>query len=109
MNDTQMMTIPDQLLIPAVGDFSPGDSIDPTLDPFFEPFVEPIPPEFSDEALFLDSPDDDEERDDEMMLALLEDLGVELDSLDEPVELADTEFLVGFGLLEETDEDDVAA
>jgi hypothetical protein len=65
-----------------VSDADPRDSFDgpgPSLAPDLD--VTDLEP---DDVSFLDDPDDDEERDDEITLALLIEFGVDFDSLDDP-------------------------
>ena len=74
-------------LVSEPDDYGPCDSFDePGPGPALAPDLDETGLDWSDESLFLDDPTDDEERDDEMILALLIEMGVDLDTLDDPEE-----------------------
>ena len=62
-----------------------------------------------DDSFLLDEPDDDEERDDEMTLALLIEFGVDFDCLDEPDEFPPGRFGVLSDLITTEEADDEMA
>jgi hypothetical protein len=93
---------------PEPEELGPGDSFDEPGPPFVS-LASGTAFETWDEALFLDAPHDDEERDDEPMLALLFELGVDLDVLDAPEESGHLEIAGGFDERGEPDEDEMAA
>jgi hypothetical protein len=112
MNSLETADFPDDTIdadhTPEPEEFGPGDSFDEPEPPFVPP-PSGTAAEMWDEALFLDAPHDDEERDDEPMLALLLKLGVDLEVLDAPDEGGRLEIAGGFDEREEPVEDEMAA